>query len=94
MAMLHEEGFEEWQIHLNGDDLIEEGLVRRRRLESSSSGGDGGEVFGLRSIETPAVSGNEFPWDQIRHSDPKPGQLGRTRRCRWYSFGGGDRRCS
>ena len=75
----------------------EEGLVRRRRRrwpESGSSGGDGGEVFGLGSIEEPAASRKEFLWDQIRHSEPKPGQLGRTSRCCSYSFGGGDRHCS
>lgn len=65
---------------------VEEGLVRRRqqqrRQENSSSDGDGGEVLGLRSTETPAASGKEFLWGQIRHSEPKPGELGRTRRCR------------
>lgn len=51
-------------------------------------------MLGLRSIETPAASGKEFLWYQTRHSEPKPSELGRPGRCRWHSFGGGDRRSS
>lgn len=43
-------------------------------------------MFGLRSTETPAASGKEFLWDQIRRSEPKPGEVGRTRRCRSYGL--------
>lgn len=59
---------------------------RQRRQENSSSGGDGGEVLGLRSTETPTLSGKELLWGQIRHSEPKPCELGRTRRCRLYGL--------
>lgn len=35
-------------------------------------------MFALRSVATPAASEKELLWGRIRHSEPKPGYLGRS----------------